>query len=163
MSKIIFWANNIYLVVIMPGNPLYEITVTLAPRLNFKSTVELFCLLRDMLRGAATKWRCSFIAELHASGVPHAHGLVALADLSARRRFLDDIRGTKIIGRLSCRPVQYEASYREYMCKSIPETNFVLGCTPIISDFHELTHEEFQVVYNDAQEDVNPKRRCEGQ
>lgn len=129
---------------------LYEVTLTLRPYWNTKSTVFLMATIRSGLATLAREYRMSAIMELHESGVPHVHALVKLENMKIKLTFCERIRTLKagaqaLFGRFSCSQVMYEQSYRQYMIKDLRQTFYLTGSEPVITDFHNLVpSDEFQ-------------------
>jgi len=113
---------------------LYELTLTLRPCL-YKKTPDLqfhvtVCLLYELLE----EYQYSMIAELTQEHNVHYHGIIELKDSKAKNLLLNKFRPYNMVfGKKSCRPIDFEETWKKYLLKDYEKTKLILKF-PIITD-----------------------------
>lgn len=133
---------------------LYEVTLTLRPRLYKLSPEEQHLLVSGILDQLLVPYECSMICELTKENNVHYHGLVELRDLVHRNRFLNHFRKfNTIFGKKTCEQVMYYQSYVDYMKKDIKNTEQIIHY-PIVKDHYGI----FSVRFVPLEEGPGPKK-----
>lgn len=114
---------------------LTEVTITLKPFMYVHSSEKQYELTAPVLQKLLlNRYQASCVAELTKQFNIHYHMAIELADAAARKRFCDDLRKIKWVGRTSIEMVRNDILYFTYMNKDIAETRSLIGKDPIIAD-----------------------------
>lgn len=79
-------------------------------------------------------YQYSMIAELTQEHNVHYHGIVELEDIKAKNKLLNRFRPYNMIfGKKSCRPIDFEETWKKYLIKDYNKTKLILKY-PILAD-----------------------------
>lgn len=115
----------------------HEVTVTLRPMIYSKTAQDQFNMTALYIKSIFLGRKSSIIAELTQEHNIHYHCLVEIDGMEDKDKFLNRFRQyNKIFGRKSCRAVQFEESYEEYMIKDYHKTAKVISDPFVQDDFN---------------------------
>lgn len=122
---------------------LYEITLTLRPKMYSMSAKDQYKYLESVLRdifkpSIKEEYKVSLIAELTAEDNVHYHGIVELKNFKERARLIDSFRKYhSTIGKKSITQLVHYPLWVEYINKAISNTRQLIK-DPIVFDDHQV-------------------------
>lgn len=117
---------------------LYELTLTLRPRMYSKTAQEQFDECYPILRKILGSYKCSCIAELTSENNIHYHAKIDLKTHLIRDSLFNKLRQyNTMFGRKTCTQLQNEPAYDDYMRKDIKKTEEIIK-SPYVMDYFEI-------------------------
>lgn len=119
----------------------HELTITLKPFCYVKTARQQFEMTKPMMLSLLKPYKHTTVCELTESNNIHYHTLIEIEGNIARDMLINRIRPYKAFGKYTCRAVQWEQSYEDYLMKSIRNTTSILSYDPILKDDYGLRKE----------------------